>query len=219
MAMKAAQRRQSIVNAGLALFKERGYDAVSVDDICKKAQVTKPTFYNHISSKQMILVEYFQQKTEEALPAAKELLDDDKPAVAFQRLLNTFHGITEEMGPELYAVYRTYMFKDPGYSSSQSTSMEKMIVDCLRMMQEKGYIENIDTPEHLASAILELNNGLAIIWAAKNGAFDYAEIFLQWCRNILSIREAAPEYLLPIEKAPLNRYRDPTPVQADPSAL
>lgn len=57
--MRAATRkkRQTVVETALALFAERGYEQVSVDDILQAANISKGTFYHYFSGKEQLLAE------------------------------------------------------------------------------------------------------------------------------------------------------------------
>lgn len=48
-------RRKEILDVALELFSKKGYSGTSVDDICKKAKITKGGLYWHFSSKKEIL--------------------------------------------------------------------------------------------------------------------------------------------------------------------
>jgi len=47
--------RANILSTALALFAERGYDAVGVQEVVEAAGVTKPTLYHYFGSKQGLL--------------------------------------------------------------------------------------------------------------------------------------------------------------------
>ncbi|HEX8272840.1 MAG TPA: TetR/AcrR family transcriptional regulator [Longimicrobiaceae bacterium] len=47
--------REVLLERALALFAERGYDAVGVQEICEAAGVTKPTLYHYFGSKRGVL--------------------------------------------------------------------------------------------------------------------------------------------------------------------
>ncbi|MRS04084.1 TetR/AcrR family transcriptional regulator [bacterium] len=47
--------RATILDQALALFSERGYDAVGVQEICDAAGITKPTLYHYFGSKRGLL--------------------------------------------------------------------------------------------------------------------------------------------------------------------
>jgi AcrR family transcriptional regulator len=48
---RAARTRATLHHALMSLVREKGYDAVTVDDICEAAHVGRSTFYGHYASK------------------------------------------------------------------------------------------------------------------------------------------------------------------------
>jgi TetR/AcrR family transcriptional regulator, transcriptional repressor for nem operon len=54
---KAAENRQSIIDAASRLFRERGFDGVGLADLMKEAGFTQGGFYNHFSSKEELAAE------------------------------------------------------------------------------------------------------------------------------------------------------------------
>jgi len=55
---------QSLVNSARILFVEKGYQAVSIDEISGKALVTKGAFYHHFKNKKHIHYSYNPQSKE-----------------------------------------------------------------------------------------------------------------------------------------------------------
>jgi AcrR family transcriptional regulator len=53
--------REQLFSRALALFDERGYDAVSIDDIARAAEVARGTFYFHFPRKDDILIELIRR--------------------------------------------------------------------------------------------------------------------------------------------------------------
>ena len=52
---KRRATREGILDSALALFADRGYDRVRVEDIAKAAGVSRATFYNHFEDREEIL--------------------------------------------------------------------------------------------------------------------------------------------------------------------
>jgi AcrR family transcriptional regulator len=52
---KKRQTRQAIADAAAALFAERGFDAVTVDEIAQAANVSRQTVFNYFGSKEEML--------------------------------------------------------------------------------------------------------------------------------------------------------------------
>lgn len=49
------QKRQQIANAAIEIMREVGYAQMTLDEVAKKAGMTKPSLYSYISSKQELL--------------------------------------------------------------------------------------------------------------------------------------------------------------------
>lgn len=62
--------REAVVDTALALFAEKGYVGVRVEDIAKAAGLSRATFYKHFSEREEILDELFRR-----------LLGDEPPTV------------------------------------------------------------------------------------------------------------------------------------------
>jgi len=65
---KRAATRQRIVETAIALFEQRGIDAVTIEEIAAAAEVGKGTIYNYFDTKEDIIVAF--------------LIDIDRPALA-----------------------------------------------------------------------------------------------------------------------------------------
>lgn len=71
-AQKVQARKDHILNIAARLFRERGYHAVSIDEIGSASGMTGPAMYKYFKDKASILVailEYGSLKTEESLDA------------------------------------------------------------------------------------------------------------------------------------------------------
>ena len=56
MSMKITDRKTEIINVAAKLFKEKGYSAITMRDIAHALDIKAASLYNHIKSKQEILV-------------------------------------------------------------------------------------------------------------------------------------------------------------------
>lgn len=84
--INAQKTKRKVLETSLQLFTTHGYDSVTIDDIVKKAGVSKGTFYTHFSSKDRVLVESFNS-IDGVFEEAMEALPDDTSASDQLRVL------------------------------------------------------------------------------------------------------------------------------------
>ncbi len=61
---RTQRTRQALSHALIALIQEKRYDAITVQDICDRANVGRSTFYAHYQDKDDLLASNFQQMME-----------------------------------------------------------------------------------------------------------------------------------------------------------
>lgn len=77
---RSAEADRAILDAALALFIERGFDNISIEEICERAGVARTTFYRRWSSKAALIAEAIA--SERGAPE----LDVDAPLDSPERL-------------------------------------------------------------------------------------------------------------------------------------
>lgn len=70
-----AQRRQDLLAASAALFAERGFAGVSIDDIGAAVGVSGPAVYRHFPSKQAVLGAILLEVSHDLLDRGREVVD------------------------------------------------------------------------------------------------------------------------------------------------
>ncbi|MDB5107297.1 MAG: kstR [Candidatus Binatus sp.] len=71
-ARKKERTRSDIYNAAMNLFLRRGFDAITIDDICRVADVARATFFLHFPAKEVLLVEYGDRANRDLAVAIKQ---------------------------------------------------------------------------------------------------------------------------------------------------
>jgi AcrR family transcriptional regulator len=68
---KKGRTRADIYTAAMNLFVRRGFDSVTIEDICRAADVARATFFLHFPAKEALLVEYGERANEELAAAIR----------------------------------------------------------------------------------------------------------------------------------------------------
>lgn len=168
--------KESILSAGIELFKKHGFDNVTINQICKEINVTKTAFYYYYKSKDELISDFFSTTN---LISNEELLSVfSAPDYANQALkimeLYTKHIVRAgvEITKELY---RINLRSDSIPISLEKSALGDTIRKLISHAQEAGQIKNTTPAKELADSFCYLSNGVCLIWAMSNNNFDVFE--------------------------------------------
>jgi AcrR family transcriptional regulator len=128
---KAANRPDEILECALALFAERGYPEVSIDDIGAAVGIAGPSVYNHYPSKLAILVEAMMRGYNVLLDAMESgRIEGRNPADVLRRVSDTYVDQTLDH-PDLIGVLITEAVHliGPGGSEALRNAQRSYIQD------------------------------------------------------------------------------------------
>jgi len=97
MQQRSEETQAKIITSAIKLFSTRGFNAASVDDICKDAGISKGAFYHHFESKQalfLVLLDGWLQNIDKAIEASKDLTAPE----TFMQMTEAFPYIFETAG-------------------------------------------------------------------------------------------------------------------------
>jgi AcrR family transcriptional regulator len=149
---KKERTRRELYAAGMALFAVRGFDAVTVEQICEAAGVSRATFFLHFPTKSALLIEFHHELARELAgllapprgPAAQE----------FRRMVDLFATRWLERADAMGAMLREVL-ATPALALSverESRGLRALIEDVVRHGQRTGEFRRSISPR-LASTI------------------------------------------------------------------
>ena len=94
---RAEQTRAAIVDAALALFRERGYEAATMRAIAARAGVSTGNAYYYFGSKEELIQEFYAHNQAEHLAACRDVLAAETHLAA--RLSGTVRAQVDVMAP------------------------------------------------------------------------------------------------------------------------
>ena len=186
--MPLRSNRQDIVDAGMRLIQEKGYEAVSVDEISQAAGISKPTFYKYVKSKEDILHAYFQEEMRARWEQLEKLDSEDYWSKVWVVLYGTMaRGV--RLGPEIYGHYLQLLMHEHNPTSLYKSDLVDETYKNIRLAQEHGQILNQDDPEQLFLTIRNMALGLAFKWVMTDGSFELIPYFRELVETILLPQE------------------------------
>lgn len=110
------ERRAQLLDLGLAMFSERSYDDVSIDDLARAAGVSKGLLYHYFPTKR----DLYLAVLEEAARGLVEAITTDRtgtPDEQLRRGLSTYLDFVERHGKAYVALMRGGIGSDPAVAS------------------------------------------------------------------------------------------------------
>lgn len=105
---KGRRTRRSIIDNAVALFNEYGFDNVTIDCICKQANVSNGSFFHYFPEKAAILYAYVIDESEE-LEAMADTFDTLDAKKALEELVEWQAAYYEKKGCDFIAHFHSHL--------------------------------------------------------------------------------------------------------------
>lgn len=163
---KKEKTRSELIDSAVGLFRKKGFNETSIDDILSQADISKGTLYNYFRDKESILAAYFQQKIAGASDNLKtKLLKCKHIEAQLGVLLDFMHQVlADDMA--LASIYFRYRLRnsDAPFDSAQRSGMEGLLVEIVRTAQAAHEIR-ADVPPTIIARNLQFLFSLCIFSA------------------------------------------------------
>jgi AcrR family transcriptional regulator len=104
--IRGQRRREDLLSAAARLFRERGFQATSIDDIGAAAGVSGPALYRHFASKHALLADLVEQSLErERQSVAEAIKDSGSQQELLVRLVDDAVEMQIESGGQITTAY------------------------------------------------------------------------------------------------------------------
>ena len=88
--MSAAERREQLVDVGRTIFAKRGYEATTVEEIARRAGVSKPIVYEHFGGKEGLYAVIVDPEMKSVLDLVTQSIGKGGPRLRFERAALAF---------------------------------------------------------------------------------------------------------------------------------
>lgn len=171
---KKERTRQEIYRAAMELFMARGFDAVTVEDICHAADVAKGTFFLHFPTKDALLLEYGEQVSGEL----EEILHDHRGGAisALRKMLGLLAERALHHADIVCLVVREVMARPAAFvhATEQSRDLVHLLATVVRQGQASGELRHRVEPRLAAAIITSAYFAIITEWVRCGGQFDLA---------------------------------------------
>ncbi len=181
----AQKTKRKLITAGLELIKEKGFDAINVEDITKKAGVAKGTFYIYFKRKEDIVLDISRVPFGE-IAEELEKMEGLSITEKLQHYFHRFMECVESCGINVCRQWTRDVLDPnnvPDTKDGQKWNYDfEMLKNILRDAVLSGELKK-DTPvELLTHIIISELYGMMTCWCMSDGKFEPLEWTGQFCR-------------------------------------
>ncbi|GAB1482619.1 hypothetical protein MASR2M78_14350 [Treponema sp.] len=173
----ARKTKNAIMESALSLFKEKGFDAVTIEEITQKAGVAKGSFYTYFATKSDIIVDEFWKI--DAFYGAwasanlKRYKSADEKLIAFTKAQMKY--VQDVIGNQNLKILYANQVLQPGSDKIISSTARQWVLIIKTIIaegQDKGeYRTDIDA-ERLAILFNRSARAVLLEWCIQDADFD-----------------------------------------------
>jgi AcrR family transcriptional regulator len=167
----------SLLDAAVALFNERGYEATSVDEVATRLGVTKSAIYHHVPSKGELLRLALDRALDALFAVTSETGATTGPAI--ERLEYVVRGSVRVLAAELPFV--TLLLRLRGNTEVERTALQRrrefdrIVAGLVRAAEHEGDVRNDVDPAVISRLLFGTVNSLTE-WYRPGGDLSAEEL-------------------------------------------
>lgn len=169
--------KEAILTTSINLFKQYGFEQVTINQICKELNLTKTAFYYHFKSKDELISEFFSIDNIVSNEDLLNILTVTDYAEQAMKVMEIYvkHMVRSgvEMTKENYRVHLRNQLLP--LDKSKSPLLSTIIPTLIQRAKDTGQILNPASAEDLLDSMCNTANGVILNWAVRGGRFDVLE--------------------------------------------
>jgi len=152
---KKLETRQALLQAAWALFRDKGFDDTTVQEITERADVAKGTFFNYFPSKDGLLGEmtlWRVSQVHEALDVGRGA--PESPVARIKLLLRLLHEQMVGDWPLLQQAFATRLGQPPPSGYQAKRRLTGLLTELVREAQARGEVRGDVEAEVMSDLVL-----------------------------------------------------------------
>lgn len=128
--------REEISDTAVKLFLDKGYNNVTIQDICNELNITKPTLYKYISNKEDLILDLYDSTIDHLVKDTYKLVDSDSH---YQQLLIVFSTLikdTKKYGYDLFSQMFIANLKENRNSFAMRENLTKLCIIIIKKLKK-----------------------------------------------------------------------------------
>lgn len=182
---------RAVTETAIRLFRERGYENVSVNDICKAAGIARSTFYLSFAGKKEIIDRILSDVNLDRSEFFGDFIAAPNDFERMWILCCRYLAVAESFGPEVTGtLFRLELMGELDVLDSVH-AVDEWMIQLTRNCQNSGVIRSKESPELLAPIGVDIAYHTTYEWCKRGGSFDLREVTRRRAEAVYGV---APQY-------------------------
>ncbi len=184
----------AITAAAIKLFRERGFDRVSVNDICQEAGIARSSFYRAFSNKKEIIRYVLENTQSRSIVGIGDIVSAENDFERMWRIGSRYIDIVLEFGPKLIGTLMQMELNGELDALAMVHSVDDWFIRLTRNCQQAGIIRNMAPPEILGPMGVNAVYQVTYDWCSHKGQIP---IHRRARQAVEILYDLVPEYRWP----------------------
>ncbi len=181
MSLRARKKQRTaddLYDAALTLFTARGYDEVTVEEICELAEVSRATFFRYYGAKAGLIAEFNRRLAERVAARLRAMAEDATATEQLFAMQDELAQAWTSSGPAVRAMALDFKSVAIDATEAKLSPFPELLKLCTGIVaggQASGEFDTRPAPGLVALTIAGLLGGITMYWiAAGRGRLDRA---------------------------------------------
>ena len=186
--LSSEMKRELIIKKSMELFKEYGYEKITISDICTECSINVGTLYHHFGSKFGILQAISAKMSVSGILSENISEKACNPYESLMKFFIDYAARWKELGTDLsMQIYRNFakIYIDPKTSATRESDALKELQLFIKEAQKKGSFDQSVDPSETAYMFILLGRGIVFDWCLQNNIYDLSEKSLEVMKRIV----------------------------------
>lgn len=171
--LQAISTKNKILDIALQQMTEKGYDNITVNKICKEADISIGTFYHHFKSKECIVIDVYKELDKYVREQVANNLKNTNSLDKIVEYTSHLAKYAKEMGINTIAqLYKSQIILGNELFICSERSVAKLFKDIVTEGQKKNEICDDISAEEITKSLLSFSRGIVYDWCLHSGNYD-----------------------------------------------
>lgn len=186
---QAQHTETEILNAALRLMREKGFEAVTVREICREAGITTGAFYHHFQSKEELFSKGFAPLDQYIEGLLKDR-PSEQPLQRLEFVLRNYALFIENCGELTAQYYQRRLSGQATVSMDATRSIRRVMVQCFEQEKERGMRLPGNDPVWTADFCYRHFRGVVIDWLLARRSYSLMDRMMEEFELFINITKA-----------------------------